>query len=128
MQPIVLLPTLSNQAHAASERHDDFVSQLRQDSAHPRRVHPRLQRNPAARHSAKHFPHFVFNFAQFPVRCVAIVWGGGFMADSDAPRLRELAKEMASENDPARLKVLAEELKTILAKHRSMQPTESGAR
>ena len=89
---------------------------------------PVSQRNPAAQHSAKHFPHFVFNFAQFPVRCVAIVWGGGFMADSDAPRLRELTKEMASENDPARLKVLAEELKTILAKHRSMQPTESGAR
>jgi hypothetical protein len=47
------------------------------------------------------------------------------MADSDTLRLRELAKIMASENDPARLRVLAEELKTILAKHRSAKPTEN---
>jgi len=40
------------------------------------------------------------------------------MTDSEAPylRLRELAKTMASEYDPARLRVLAEELKTIVAK------------
>jgi hypothetical protein len=38
------------------------------------------------------------------------------MTEYDAPRLRELTKMMASENDPARLRVLAEELKTIVAK------------
>ena len=50
------------------------------------------------------------------------------MTDSDAPRLRELTKMMASENDPARLRVLAEELKTILAKHRSTKPAENSAK
>jgi len=47
------------------------------------------------------------------------------MTDNDAPRLRELAKMMASENDPARLRVFAEELKTILAKDRSTKATEN---
>ena len=49
------------------------------------------------------------------------------MADSDVPRLRELTKMMASENDPERLRVFAEELKTILAKHRSTKSTENSA-
>jgi hypothetical protein len=46
------------------------------------------------------------------------------MTDNDAPRLRELTKMMASENDPARLSVFAEELKTILGKQGSTKPTE----
>jgi hypothetical protein len=49
------------------------------------------------------------------------------MNDSDAPRLRELTKMMASENDPVRLRVLAEELKTIVAKQGSEKPTENSA-
>jgi len=47
------------------------------------------------------------------------------MTDNDAPRLRELTKMMASENDPARLRVFAEELKTILGKQGSTKPTEN---
>ena len=50
------------------------------------------------------------------------------MPDSDTLRLRELAKIMASENDPPRLRVLAEELKTILAEQRSAKPTENTAK
>jgi hypothetical protein len=38
------------------------------------------------------------------------------MTDHNASRLRELAKMMTSEKDPARLRVFAEELKAIAAK------------
>jgi hypothetical protein len=44
-------------------------------------------------------------------------------SDEDA-RMRELTKLIAYENDPANLKVLAEELGLILAK-RKLLPTES---
>jgi hypothetical protein len=38
-------------------RHNHFVPQLAQRPAHPGRVHPRLQCDPAARHCAEHFLH-----------------------------------------------------------------------
>ena len=50
------------------------------------------------------------------------------MTDSDAPRLRELTKMMASENEPVRLRVLADELKTIVEKHGSTKPKEISAK
>jgi len=52
------------------------------------------------------------------------------MTDSEAPylRLRELAKTMASEYDPARLRVLAEELKTIVAKQWAAKVAEDGSK
>ena len=37
--------------------HYYFVSQLAQQPAHPRRMHPRFQRNPAPRHFPEHFFH-----------------------------------------------------------------------
>jgi hypothetical protein len=69
----------------------------------------------------------VFHIEQSSVRVRVYVWVEGFMTDSDAPRLRELTKMMASENDPVRLRVLAEELKTIVAKQGSEKPTENSA-
>ncbi len=45
------------------------------------------------------------------------------MTDHDASRLRELTKMMASEKDPARLRVFAKELKAIAAK-----PTENSTK
>ena len=55
IQAIVLLSTLSDQAHVAGVGHDDLVSDFTQQTAHPRRVHSRFQREAAARHSAEHF-------------------------------------------------------------------------
>ena len=49
------------------------------------------------------------------------------MTADDEHRLRELAKIMASENDPARLRVFSDELKTIVEKYRSPKPTENSA-
>jgi hypothetical protein len=46
-----------------------------------------------------------------------------FMTGNDERRVRELAKAMASENDPARLKVFVEDLKIILARYAAMKPT-----
>ena len=50
-----------------------------------------------------------------------------FMTANDERRIRELTKIMASENDPARLKLFSDELKTILEKYRSTKPTENSA-
>jgi len=50
------------------------------------------------------------------------------MIDSDAARLRELTKMMASENDPPRLKLLAEELKTIISKQSATKVAEDGSK
>jgi hypothetical protein len=47
---------------------------------------------------------------------------------NDDHRLRELTKKLASENDPERLRLFAEELRTILEKHRSPEPTENSAK
>jgi hypothetical protein len=46
---------VADQPHVPLLRHDHFVPQLAEQAAHPRRVHARFQRDPAARHSAKHF-------------------------------------------------------------------------
>ena len=50
------------------------------------------------------------------------------MTTNDERRLRELTKIMASENDPARLRVLSDELRTILAKYKPTKPIETGTR
>src|ERR1700688_1372430 len=65
IQTVVLLPTLSDQAHVARMRHDHFVSQLAQQPAHPRRVHSGLQRDPTARHGSEHFLHRFGSRASF---------------------------------------------------------------
>jgi hypothetical protein len=57
VQTIVFLPALPDQPHAACMCHDHFVPQPAQHSAHPRRMHPRLQRDPAARHASEHLLH-----------------------------------------------------------------------
>jgi hypothetical protein len=44
------------------------------------------------------------------------------MPNNDASRLRELTKMMASENDPGRLKVFAEEAENHSCEHRSTGP------
>lgn len=45
-----------------------------------------------------------------------------FVNADDERRIRELAKVMASENDPAKLKDFVEELKIILARNSAMKP------
>ena len=53
-----------------------------------------------------------------------------FMIDGDAPylRLRELAKKMASENDPAKLRILTEELRMIVEKQRAVKTAQDGSK
>jgi len=64
VQPIVLLSALPDQTHVTRMRHDHFVSQLAQQAADPRRMHARLQRDAAARHSAEHLAQSLGSRAQ----------------------------------------------------------------
>ena len=57
IEPIIFPPALPDQPHAARMCHDHFVPQPAQHSAHPRRMHPRLQCDPAARHASQHLLH-----------------------------------------------------------------------
>ena len=64
VEAIIFPPTLPDQAHVARMRHDHFMSQLAQHPAHPRRMHSRLQRDPAPWHSPEHFFHRLRSRAQ----------------------------------------------------------------
>jgi hypothetical protein len=50
VQPIIFAPTFFDQTHVARMRHDPFVPQTAQQPTDPRRMHPRLQSDTAARH------------------------------------------------------------------------------
>ena len=51
IEAIIFPTTLSDQAYVPRMGHNHFVSQVTQRPAHPRRMHPCLQSDPAARHS-----------------------------------------------------------------------------
>jgi hypothetical protein len=65
VEPIVFLAGLPDQPHVARMRHDHFVPQLAQDSAHPRRMRPGFQRDPTVRHFAEPLAHRFRSRAQF---------------------------------------------------------------
>jgi hypothetical protein len=57
VEAIILPSTLPDQAHVARMRHDHFVPQLAQHTAHPRRMHSGLQRDTTARRLPNWFLH-----------------------------------------------------------------------
>jgi hypothetical protein len=65
IEAIILPSTLPDQTHVAHMGHDYFVPQLAQHPAPPRRMHSRLQGDPAPRHLPKHFFHRFRSRAQF---------------------------------------------------------------
>jgi hypothetical protein len=57
VEPIIFPTAFSDQAHVSRMGHDHFLPQFTQQPAHPRRMHPCFQRDPAARHPAEDFLH-----------------------------------------------------------------------
>jgi hypothetical protein len=64
IQTVIFLSTFPDQPHIARMRHDHLVPEFAQQPAHPRRMHPGFQRNPAARHGSEHLPHRLRSCAQ----------------------------------------------------------------
>src|SRR6184192_2265145 len=58
IEAIIFSPALDDQAHPLGVRHDHFVPQPRQQSAHPRRMRSRLHRYATPHHPSKGLLHF----------------------------------------------------------------------